>query len=211
LSFLLMRAFDLKRYNKVTITRQNAPFWIKKIVLASALQGTIWGISLLLFMSIENPLHTGCIILLYFGMVASNVSSMSLYYRVHLSFVVPYTAGFIIKCLYIIFSTDADSYVFLLIGTSVVLYVVVLSSFARSTQSAFNKTTQLAFENSVLLNEILEEKATAENAVLAKNQFLAAASHDLRQPLHALGLYVGAFSSLKLDAEAKNIASEIKT
>ena len=32
----------------------------------------------------------------------------------------------------------------------------------------------------------------SERAYMAKNQFIAAASHDLRQPLHALGLYLGA-------------------
>ena len=40
-------------------------------------------------------------------------------------------------------------------------------------------------------NELAKAKAEAEQANAAKSQFLAAASHDLRQPLHALDLYVG--------------------
>lgn len=46
-----------------------------------------------------------------------------------------------------------------------------------------------------MLRRVTEEKLNAEQhrqiaeqAVAAKNKFLAAASHDLRQPLHALGL-----------------------
>lgn len=38
------------------------------------------------------------------------------------------------------------------------------------------------------------EKEAAERATMAKSHFLAAASHDLRQPLHALGLFVSALA-----------------
>ena len=39
------------------------------------------------------------------------------------------------------------------------------------------------------------EKDAAERATLAKSHFLAAASHDLRQPLHALSLTLSAMES----------------
>jgi HAMP domain-containing protein len=38
--------------------------------------------------------------------------------------------------------------------------------------------------------ELQQKKDEAENARIAKSRFLAAASHDLRQPLHALSLFV---------------------
>jgi signal transduction histidine kinase len=38
--------------------------------------------------------------------------------------------------------------------------------------------------------DLQREKDAAERATIAKSHFLAAASHDLRQPLHALGLFV---------------------
>jgi len=46
--------------------------------------------------------------------------------------------------------------------------------------------------------ELQLAKQAAEEATLAKSQFLAAASHDLRQPLQALRLYLSALTS-KLD------------
>ncbi len=42
--------------------------------------------------------------------------------------------------------------------------------------------------------EILHKKEEAEQANSAKSRFLAAASHDLRQPMHALRLFVGALA-----------------
>ena len=42
------------------------------------------------------------------------------------------------------------------------------------------------------MRRLAEEKRIAERAVIAKSRFLAAASHDLRQPLHAMGLFLSA-------------------
>lgn len=43
--------------------------------------------------------------------------------------------------------------------------------------------------------ELEQKKKEAEQANLAKSRFLAAASHDLRQPMHAIGLYVESLKS----------------
>ncbi len=44
--------------------------------------------------------------------------------------------------------------------------------------------------------ELAAQKTAAEMANAAKSHFLAAASHDLRQPMHAIGLYVEAMKPL---------------
>jgi signal transduction histidine kinase len=46
-----------------------------------------------------------------------------------------------------------------------------------------------------------EKKEEAETATLAKSRFLAAASHDLRQPTHALGMFVARLAQLPHDLE----------
>jgi signal transduction histidine kinase/integral membrane sensor domain MASE1/CheY-like chemotaxis protein len=48
----------------------------------------------------------------------------------------------------------------------------------------------IAIENTRLLNELRARTSELELANTAKSRFLAMASHDLRQPLHALGLFV---------------------
>ncbi len=50
--------------------------------------------------------------------------------------------------------------------------------------------------------ELREKKEEAELATRAKSRFLAAASHDLRQPTHALGLFVTRLGQLTHDAYA---------
>lgn len=53
--------------------------------------------------------------------------------------------------------------------------------------------------------ELREKKEEAESATLAKSRFLAAASHDLRQPTHALGMFVARLAQLPHDRETQHL------
>ncbi len=53
-------------------------------------------------------------------------------------------------------------------------------------------------------------KADAERANQTKSRFLAAASHDLRQPMQAISMYVAALSSRALDAASQEILDDIR-
>ena len=57
--------------------------------------------------------------------------------------------------------------------------------------------------------ELRGQKQAAEAAVQAKSRFLAAASHDLRQPLHALILLVTALRERVGDGETRRLAEHI--
>src|SRR5205085_11526510 len=52
-------------------------------------------------------------------------------------------------------------------------------------------------------------RASAEAANRGKTQFLAAASHDLRQPLHAMGLFAAALSSRTHDPPVRHLVGSI--
>ena len=55
-----------------------------------------------------------------------------------------------------------------------------------------------------------EKKEEAEMATLAKSRFLAAASHDLRQPTHALGMFVARLAQLPHDAETRHLIDNLE-
>lgn len=84
------------------------------------------------------------------------------------------------------------------VGVSVIGCGILLLYFGRENARAFSESIRIRNENVRLVEQLNREKAlvegaleTASEANLAKSRFLAAASHDLRQPLHALGLFVG--------------------
>jgi signal transduction histidine kinase/DNA-binding response OmpR family regulator len=76
------------------------------------------------------------------------------------------------------------------------------------------KTEEILRERNNMLEKVTQEKTKAEHsrlmaelAVTAKNKFIATASHDLRQPLHALGLYLDVLEAkIKRDDELELIA-----
>ncbi|MBU1236815.1 MAG: response regulator [Gammaproteobacteria bacterium] len=53
----------------------------------------------------------------------------------------------------------------------------------------FIEAQQLRFRNEALANELAMQRDAAEQAYLGRSRFLAAASHDLRQPMQALSIF----------------------
>jgi two-component system, sensor histidine kinase len=88
----------------------------------------------------------------------------------------------------------------LLMGTAVffVLRVLPLKALQHVTE---------ALEEEIKKHD--EARREAEAANRAKSQFLAAASHDLRQPLHALGLFAAGLTSVVREPSAHGIVAKI--
>jgi PAS domain S-box-containing protein len=61
-----------------------------------------------------------------------------------------------------------------------------------------------------MVEALAEAKEQAEKANAAKSRFLAAANHDLRQPLQAMSLLVGALSYTQIDEQARTIARDMQ-
>jgi signal transduction histidine kinase/CheY-like chemotaxis protein len=55
-----------------------------------------------------------------------------------------------------------------------------------------------------------QKKEEAEQANQAKSRFLAAASHDLRQPTHALGMFISRMAQLPHNAETQALVSNLE-
>jgi len=105
---------------------------------------------------------------------------------------------------------DGDNPIYLVpyAGLIFVVFVVrmLIDRFARTTQQLEVMNTELgqrvATQTAELhdaVEKMREARDAAEAADHAKTRFLAAASHDLRQPAHALALYMAALRSERLE------------
>jgi len=59
------------------------------------------------------------------------------------------------------------------------------------------------------MREVQEARHEADEANIAKSRFLAAVSHDLRQPIHAQGLFLNVLAATPLDVKQQQIVSRI--
>lgn len=99
-----------------------------------------------------------------------------------------------------------DRLVFLMICA---MYAWVLQHNASIARRVFAESYSIRLEREGVNQRLREALGEAESANAAKTRFLAAASHDLRQPIHALSLFSGSLLHRPLDARTGAIAAQI--
>ncbi|MDH5446798.1 MAG: transporter substrate-binding domain-containing protein [Gammaproteobacteria bacterium] len=81
----------------------------------------------------------------------------------------------------------------------------------RELQNKVDESTRLHNEIEELVKELRLQKDEAEQANIAKSRFLATASHDLRQPLHALSLFTWVLDDSIKDPENRKVVGQIRS
>lgn len=90
------------------------------------------------------------------------------------------------------------------------LYLGVLLLIGRNVNRLVRDSILLRFENEEILRQKTVEAARADRANHDKSMFLAAASHDMRQPVHALLLLVTALRQRITDAGQLELVTHIQ-
>jgi signal transduction histidine kinase/ActR/RegA family two-component response regulator len=84
-------------------------------------------------------------------------------------------------------------------------YLWLLAGLANSAWRNFSQSVQIRFQDREMAAQLREALAQAQQANQAKTRFLAAASHDLRQPLHTIGLLVAALSLRPIEGRDREV------
>jgi len=100
----------------------------------------------------------------------------------------------------------------------VAVYYLLTALHARNLARAARDSIELRFDNERLVTQLraqtdraVQALAAAEQANQDKSRFLAAASHDLRQPLHAMGLFLDTLARSPLTAQQASVLGHART
>lgn len=197
------------RHDSLTAVRMRAIF--RWLFMAKAIEGVLWGA--LVWIAFDAAGLPGKVLLIsLMAAISGNaVSLLAPVLRLYLALTIP--------MLLVVASKLAllPDPVYLVLATCCVLYIAGQFGQARLSARTIHSAIALRFENIDLIERLrveseLARQATleAEEANIAKSKFLAAASHDLRQPVHAQGLFLAALSNGALGARERDIVESAK-
>ena len=206
----LFRVRHYRAYLRAGAEGQRAERWGRLYVVAAATAGVIWGSSGVLMFAPDSLAHQAMLVLILFGIATVSMGSLSAFapafYALVLLTLLPIIGRMLID--------PGPARVYLAVPGIIVLGVVL--SFGRTVNRIITEWQTKRLENVDLVEELRAQKAiadqarqAAETANRSKTQFFAAASHDLRQPLHAMGLFASALYEKVRDPEVLDIVRSI--
>ena len=153
------------------------------ILISTVLLGAAWGATGVLFFLPDQVLVIMFLGIALLGVTGGLVAPMSTYWGGYLPFANLVLLPFCIKCFM------AGDELFVTIGIMFITYILVNVFYARASLNGRRRNVEVSFANIELVKQLRQEKERVEAADRSKTKFLAAASHDLRQPIHALGMF----------------------
>ncbi len=185
--------------------------WARIYTAYMVASGSVWGTTIYLFAHPDQPITVALTMCCLYAIAAGSTPANAYNPRGLFALVGFMFVPVVVRLL----STGRLEYI--LIGLASGLYALAMASMCRVQARVLDEGFRIRFENRALLDEVTLQKGEAEaaryqaeRASLAKSQFLAAASHDLRQPLYALSLFSASLDDLRLGPEARSVVSNIQ-
>ena len=178
--------------------------WGRLAIAAGGLSGVVWGLGGIVLHDRTSLSHQLFVLIATTGLGFTSTYMTAPLMPAFLAFVCP---SFLLSA--VPFLLDGDR-VHVAIGIATVMLLPVVVQFAARVCRAFLDSVNVRLQNSELMEELRRQKEAAEEANVAKSRFLAVASHDLRQPLHALGLFVQALQESTIASQERHIVGNIR-
>jgi two-component system, sensor histidine kinase len=197
--FILWRAFKSANPGVLRIGR-----WGRLAIIAGGLSGILWGMGGVILHDRASLSHQLFVLVATTGLGFTSTYMTAPLLPAFLAYVCP---SFLLSA--VPFLLDGDR-IHVAIGIGTLLLLPVVVHFAARVSRTFLESVNVRLQNTDLVEELRQQKEAAEEANVAKSRFLAVASHDLRQPLHALGLFVQALQESSIAAHERHLVGNIR-
>ena len=174
--------------------------------------GAAWGAAVWLFWDFGAPHQRLMLLLIVYSYALGSVQLLAMQPRVFMAF-----QGVLLVPTIARVALDAGQPWHWQLAAVLALLFAITLFMGRTHGDALSRALWLKSRTDTLAEQLRQETAQAqaarreaEAASLAKTRFLAAASHDLRQPLHALGLFAETLRHRTRDGEAAELVGAIQ-
>lgn len=178
--------------------------WAAAATTSALLGGLSWGAATLLLMDPGRAELQLLVFLCAAGMSAGAITAFGTFLPAYYCSLFPMMVPTVIWSM---FQGDALHWTYAFLCA---LWIVIMAMLARTFSRILVDSLNLQFENLTLANGLRQQKEVAEAANIAKSRFLAAASHDLRQPVHAIEMFVGALGSEPMNEAGRRLVAQMK-
>ncbi len=179
---------------------------LRLAVVLSGLNGVVHG-SAVAFFPFLVEFERFVVFMTILAFCAGSVSSTAGYRPVFLAYVVPTLVP--LSVVWGLNSGGAIEWHHVFVAILTLLYGVVLLRLAHDASRLFRESFEIRLGHLDLNHRLEQALDESRVANAAKTRFLAVASHDLRQPVHALALFSGSLSRRPLDERTREIAQHI--
>jgi signal transduction histidine kinase/CheY-like chemotaxis protein len=176
---------------------------LRTAVILSFINGVAHGLALAAF-PLLGEAERSFFSLLLLGLCTGAVGTTAGHRSVYLAYILP-AAGTLPIWWLVNPGGPAPGWIELSLSLLIVLYLWLLLGLANNAWRNFSESVQMRFQDRELAAQLREALAQANQANQAKTRFLAAASHDLRQPLHTIGLLVAALSLRPIEGRDREV------
>lgn len=176
---------------------------LRTAVLLSFINGFAHGLALWAFPVLQET-ERSFFSLLMLGLCTGAVGTTVGHRGVYLAYMIP-AAGTLPLWWLVNPGGSAPGWIELSLSLLIALYLWLLVGLANNAWRNFSESVQIRFQDRELTAQLREALAQATQANQAKTRFLAAASHDLRQPLHTIGLLVAALSLRPIEGRDREV------
>lgn len=197
--------FDARRRIKNGFLDSEAPDLTRKLIIMMALDGAAWGSLSFGVLGNTTPVGAIVVICVLAGILGGMVGLLAPILPVFVAVSIPLVGLTAAKLV------QLDDPAYTAFGVIAVMYLLTLIAQTHNSSKATRAAIELRFENLELVRETHEARLQAEQANTAKTKFLAAASHDLRQPVFAQGLFLEVLSRTNLTQHQADILASARS
>lgn len=178
--------------------------WGRRFTLCSLFSGITWSAFVLLFFISESVEHLVFVITVSISLSTGAIVAGGYWLPAYYVFSVPVMVSLALR----FFMEGSFSYIAL--GVLVLWALIGTLGLAKELNKSMRSEMRLRHKSLELAQALKKKTEEAQKATLAKSKFLAAASHDLRQPLHTLALFFDVLKESNSDRERENIFPRIE-